>query len=108
MLNEYQKYEFYKENYLKKEPNNKLNLVEEYMSRDKHHFEAKAVLNFFKQLPKDVQTKYRTFDDFIRELREVDEESKVKLHHQMEEKEAKYGNKKVHFDSKLRTKSTRN
>jgi hypothetical protein len=48
--------------------------IDDFMSRDKTDFYGKAVLNYYKQLPKDVKDKYRTYDEFIRELREVDDE----------------------------------
>lgn len=53
------------------------------MHRNKTDFKNKAILRFYKQLPSDVQSHYRSYEDFFDEFREVDLDL-VEMHRQHE------------------------
>lgn len=85
LFNEYQKYDYYKENYLKKEKTSNLSTIDDYMKRDKDDFQNKALVRFYRQLPKDIKSDYTSFSDFYDELREIDEDQ-VEKHRQEKSK----------------------
>ena len=74
VFNEYIKYDYYKENYLKKESNNKLPNVEDILNRNKSEDLMRAAIKFYKHLPEDVRKSYKTFNDYLKEFREMEDE----------------------------------
>lgn len=84
LLNEYLKYDYYKENYLKKVPTNNLMYAEDIMKRDKKSSTHRAFLQFIKDVPDDVNKKYKSYEDFLKDIIELNMTDE-KLHKQWEE-----------------------
>jgi LPS O-antigen subunit length determinant protein (WzzB/FepE family) len=71
LLNEYLKYDYYKENYLKKVPTDNLMYAEDIMNREKKTSTQRAFLQFIKDVPDDVNKKYKSYEDFLKEVIEL-------------------------------------
>ena len=78
------KYDYYKENYLKKESNKKLNYIEDILGRNREEIKSRAAIKFYKQLPDDVKSNYISFEEYFREFKELNESLEDKFHKKIE------------------------
>ena len=65
------KYDYYKENYLKKKSNNRILDVKEFMERDKGSIDNQAAYKYFKRLPKHIKSNFKSFEDYLDMVREI-------------------------------------
>ena len=65
------KYDYYKENYLKKKSNNRISDVKEFMDRDKGAIDNQAAYKYFKRLPKHIKSNFKSFEDYMDMVREL-------------------------------------
>lgn len=55
-----------------------MNNLEDYLNKSKIDAKNRALVRFYKDLPEDVKNNFMSFDEYVREMIEVDESQKDK------------------------------
>ena len=55
-----------------------MNNMDDYMEKNKIDAKNRAMVRFYKQLPEDVKSDFMSYEEFVREMIEVDESHKKK------------------------------